>query len=209
MPEDAYQRLSHKEIYRNPWLTVEAHQILHATGRPGEHLLVRTPQSCAVVVRDEEELLFARQPRFAARRAVIEIVKGGCNPTETPLDCAKRELFEELGARAREWSELGTLQEIPSIVDPPVICFSASDLEFAEPQPEDEESIATLRLRIDDALGAAIGGEIDDAVTAAALFRFGARHGYIAISRVSAPAAEARNDEDGYAGQPADDDRDK
>lgn len=181
MSEDRFQRLSRKEIYRNPWLAVEAHQIVHATGRPGEHLLVRTPQSCAVVVWDQDELLFARQPRFAARRPVIEVVKGGCNAMETPEDCAKRELSEELGVRARTWSELGTLQEIPSIVEPPVICYLASELEFVDPQPADEESITILRLHIDAALRAAANGEIDDAVTIAALFRFAVRRGYVSI----------------------------
>lgn len=208
MPEDVFQRLSRKEIYRNPWLAVEAHQILHVTGRPGEHLLVRTPQSCAVVVLDGDDLLFARQPRFAARKPVVEVVKGGCDLTESPADCARRELSEELGVRARAWSELGTLQEIPSIVEPPVICYVASDLEFNDPTPAEEESISILRLSIKDALRAAVAGEIDDAVTIAALFRFGVRYNYIAFSQ-SADAGSPSNKPDGYAGEHTNDQHDQ
>ena len=108
---NAHKRLSRREVYRNPWLHVEAHQIVHPTGIPGEHVLVVTPQSCGVIVEDRDELLFTLQPRFAAQRQVIEIVKGGSEAAELPLDSAKRELREELGIVARSWSEMGTMYD--------------------------------------------------------------------------------------------------
>lgn len=124
------------------------------------------------MVQDGADLLFARQPRFAARRRVVEIVKGGAGSGESFLECAKRELREELGIAARRWSELGILYEIPSIVAPPVAIFLARDLEFGSTDPGLEESISLVRMRIGDALAAAASGEIDDAVTIAALLRF-------------------------------------
>jgi 8-oxo-dGTP pyrophosphatase MutT (NUDIX family) len=124
------------------------------------------------VVQDGADLLFARQPRFAARRHVVEIVKGGAGSGESLLECAKRELREELGIAARRWSELGILYEIPSIVAPAVAIFLARDLEFGSTDPGLEESISLVRMRIGDALAAAASGEIDDAVTIAALLRF-------------------------------------
>jgi ADP-ribose pyrophosphatase len=176
---DRYRRLSCRQLYKSVWLGVEAHAIVHPSGASGEHVLITTPQSSAVVVQHRDELLFTLQPRFAARRDVIEVVKGGRHDGETPRECAQRELREELGVRARDWSDLGRLREIPSIVDPPVIVYLARDLEFDAPAPADEESIACVRLTIAEALDAALGGEIDDAVTIAALFRFVGKHGYI------------------------------
>jgi len=172
MKGDAYRRLSCRQLYESVWLGVEAHRIVHPSGVPGEHVLVTTPQSCGVVVQDHGDLLFTRQPRFAARCDVIEIVKGGQHEGENAQDCAKRELHEELGISAHLWSDLGRLREIPSIVDPPVTIFLARDLEFYAPEPAQEESISLVRLSIDEALDAALSGEIDDAVTIAALFRF-------------------------------------
>lgn len=185
MSSDPYRRLGCRELYKSIWLDVHAHQIVHPSGVPGEHILITTPQSCAVVVQDGGELLFARQPRFAARCHVIEIVKGGQHEGETAAECAKRELREELGITARDWSDLGRLREIPSIVDPPVNIFVARDLEFDAPEPAEEESISLVRLSIDQALDAALAGEIDDAVTVAALFRFAERFGYMCKSRPS------------------------
>lgn len=177
-----HRRLRRRELYRNAWLAVEAHEIVHPSGVPGEHVLVITPQSCCVVVEDRGDLLFTRQPRFAARRDVVEIVKGGSGAGELPLDSAKRELREELGVTARHWSELGTLHEIPSIVEPPVALFLARELEYGVAAPAAEESITLVRLKIGDALDAAVSGEIDDAVTIAALFRFAFSSGLISTA---------------------------
>ena len=179
MTRDSYSRLSRREIYRNQWLRVEAHGIVHPSGTSGEHLLVVTPQSCGVIVEDHGDLVFTRQPRFAAQRLVTEIVKGGTNAGELPLDSAKRELREELGITARCWSDLGTLLEIPSIVEPPVILFLARELEYAASAQTAEESITTVRFTIGAALDAAVSGEIEDAVTIAALFRFAVASRYI------------------------------
>lgn len=176
---DPYVRIRMRELYRNPHLAVEAHEIVHPSGEAGEHVLVVIPQASAVVVEDNRELLFTRQARFGARRSVIEIVKGGCNPGESALECAKRELREELGIVAKSWSELGTLYEIPSIVSAALVLFLASDLRIEKAAPEANESIELVRLRIADAIDAAAGGEIDDAVTVAALLRYGVNRGFI------------------------------
>lgn len=179
MTRPLHKRLSRRELYRNAWLAVEAHEIVHPSGVPGEHILLVTPQSCGIIVEDRGELLFTEQPRFASQRPVIEIVKGGAGAGELPLECAKRELREELGLTARLWADLGSVREIPSIVDPPVRLFLARELEYGVAEPADEESITLARFRIGAALEAAVNGEIDDAVTIAALFRFAASCGYM------------------------------
>jgi 8-oxo-dGTP pyrophosphatase MutT (NUDIX family) len=176
---DPYRRLSRRALYTSIWLDVDTYRIVHPSGTHGEHVVITTPQSCGVIVQDGDDLLFTRQPRFAARRHVTEIVKGGQHEGESVQDCARRELREELGVRAAEWSDLGSLREIPSIVDPPLRLFLARDLEFAAPEPAEEESISAVRLTIDEALDAAVTGVLDDAVTVAALFRFAATSGRI------------------------------
>lgn len=179
MRRDPFTRLNQKTVYRNRWLSVEVHGITHPNGAAGEHVGIVTPQACGVLVEDNGYLLFARQPRFAAQQYVTEIVKGGSSADESPLESAKRELREELGVTAHSWLALGTVREIPSIVNPPVVLFLARELTYGAPQPSDEESITMVRLTIAGAVGAAINGEIDDAVTIAALFRFAATFGYL------------------------------
>ena len=169
---DPYQRLSKRELYRNPWLAAEAHEIVHPHGAPGEHLLILTGRAAAVLVVEGDDFLLARQPRFAARSWQVEVVKGGAEEHETILDCAKRELREELGIEAEHWRDLGIAYEIPSIVDEPVTMFAASGISHTATEMEAVEAIELVRIKKSDAYAAAMNGAISDAVTLAALFRF-------------------------------------
>ena len=169
---DPYQRLTKREIYRNPWVAVEVHDIVHPTGVAGEHVLVMTGSAAGVLVVDGRDFIFAEQPRFAARRAVIEIVKGCADPGETALECARRELREELGYHAESMTPLGPVHEIPSIIDQPVQLYLASGLGDVAAEPDAVESIDRLRMPILEAYAALADGRIDDAVTIAALARY-------------------------------------
>lgn len=174
-----YQRKRAREIYRNQWLAVEVHDIVHPSGVEGEHLLVASPPASAIVVADGGDLLFARQPRFAVDAAVLEIVKGGKEEGETPEACAKRELREELGVVASHWEPLGVLYEIPSIVREPVSLFLAHGIEHVDPAFEAVETIELVRIPEMVAVNAAASGQINDAVTVAALLRYSVRCGLL------------------------------
>ncbi len=138
---------------------------------PGEHGVVVNPPSSAVVAVDGDDVVLARQARYAIDEVVLEVVKGGAAPGESAQDAAARELREEVGLLAGRWDDLGLIYEIPSIVQEPVRLFLARDLQAVVQEPEDVESIVAVRLPFRDAVLAAARGEIADAVTGAALLR--------------------------------------
>jgi len=171
-PPSPYQRLAAREVYRNPWVLVEVHDIVHPTGAEGEHVLIAAGRASGVLVVEGDTFVLARQPRFAADADMLEIVKGGADDGETALACAQRELREELGLEAGQWTALGHLHEIPSIVEHPVTLFLAQDLRAVETAQEHVEAVRPERITIADAFRAAVDGRIDDAVTLAALLRY-------------------------------------
>jgi 8-oxo-dGTP pyrophosphatase MutT (NUDIX family) len=171
-PPSAYRRLARRELYRNPWVAVHVHEIIHPTGAAGEHIAITTGHASGVLVVDGDAFVMARQARFAADAQMLEIVKGGADEGESALACAQRELREELGLRAADWTPLGVVYEIPSIVEHPVTLFVARDLHAVPSAPEHVEAIQTVRILFDDAYRAARDGRIDDAVTLAALLRY-------------------------------------
>jgi 8-oxo-dGTP pyrophosphatase MutT (NUDIX family) len=152
-------------------VSVEAHDITHPNGKPGEHVLVVTPAASAVLALDGDDVFLVRQPRFGARSWVSEVIKGGADSGESNLTCAQRELREEAGLYARTWTSLGIAYEIPSIMSAPVALYLATDLERVPSEPEDVESIELDRRPFHDALNAAQRGGIDDAITIVALVR--------------------------------------
>ena len=164
-------RRAARTVYENPWIRFEAYEIVHPNGQPGEHGLVAAPPAVAVVELDGDDVLLARQARFAIDRIIVEVVKGGGSPDEPPQVSAERELAEELGYRATRWDDLGIAFELPSIVEPPVHLFLARDLIAVEIDQQPEESIATVRMPFAEALRACENGEINDAITALAFMR--------------------------------------
>jgi 8-oxo-dGTP pyrophosphatase MutT (NUDIX family) len=144
---------------------------VHPNGRPGEHGVVVNPPSSAIVALDGDDVVLTRQARYAIDRVVLEVVKGGAAPGESARAGAERELREEVGLVAARWDDLGSVYEIPSIVQEPVQLFLARDLRSVATELEDVESIAAVRMPFRDAVLAAARGEIADAVTAAALLR--------------------------------------
>jgi ADP-ribose pyrophosphatase len=186
----AFQRLRSREIYRNPFLAAEVHDIIHPSGVQGEHLLILSPPCSAVIVADGGDLLFARQPRFAAQSEVLEIVKGGAEPGETSLQCAQRETREELGVVAAHWTELGSLYEIPSLMNYAVELFLAHGIEHVDrdEEPGALETIELVRIPQEVAIAAAASGKINDAITVAALLRYGVRAGVL-VTAAAEPAS--------------------
>jgi ADP-ribose pyrophosphatase len=136
-------------------------------------VLVVTPPCAAVIVTDADDLLFARQPRFGAQAEILEIVKGGAEPGESMLDCAQREAREELGIVASQWTSLGLLYEIPSIMSAPIELFVARGIQHVDTAFEPVETIELVRVNAHVAMQAAASGKINDAVTVAALLRYG------------------------------------
>ncbi len=171
-PPTAYRRLAQRELYRNPWVAVHIHEIIHPTGAAGEHIAIATGHASGVLVVDGDTFVLARQARFAADAQMLEIVKGGAGEGESALACAQRELREELGLLAADWMPLGVAYEVPSIVEHPVELFVARSLRKVPTAPERVEAIDAVRMPIDDAYRAARDGRIDDAVTLAALLRY-------------------------------------
>lgn len=175
-------RKSRRVVYRNPWLTFEAHEIVHPNGATGEHGLVAVPDASGVVVVTGDDVLLTRQERFAVDRSVLEVVKGGGQYGETPLECAQREAREELGVVARRWEPMGITYEVPSILDGPIHLFLAQEIETIPQELERVESISVERLPLRAVLEAVAAGEINDAVTGTALFRAAVRLGVVVFT---------------------------
>ncbi len=166
-----FVRRAKRTVYANPWISFEAHDIVHPNGAPGEHGLVVTPAASAVVVYDEGVVWLTRQARFAIDRVVLEVVKGGAEAGETALEAAQRETREEIGVEAAHWDALGIAYELPSLIGHSVSLFLARELTHVATEHERVESIETVRMPFAAAVEAALDGNLEDAITGLALLR--------------------------------------
>lgn len=85
------------------------------------------------------------------------------------MEAAKRELAEETGLAAREWSVLVDVALSPGFTDEALRVYLATGLyETDRPDPEGEEAdLQILRMPLGDAVRAALAGEITNATAVA------------------------------------------
>ena len=118
----------------------------HRARFPGDRTRewVAAPASVAIVPYDDDNVYLVRQPREAVRRDdVLEVPAGVMDVDgESPLETARRELVEEIGMEAAEWSEATSFYTSIGFVDEVVHVFLATGLKrVGDPDESGEEQI--------------------------------------------------------------------
>jgi ADP-ribose pyrophosphatase len=139
-------------------------------GRNLELPVIRHPGASAIVAIDtDNRIALLTQYRHAVGGWLREIPAGGRDGSESPLECAVRELREETGLTARRWDHLGSIVTIPSYCDERIELFLARALTRVGIMPEPDEVIRVERVDFNQALVMVQLGDIIDAKTIAAL----------------------------------------
>lgn len=112
---------------------------------------------------------FVRQYRHAAGEMLVELPAGTVEPGEDILDCAQRELREEIGMSAASFQKLGTFYLAPGYSTEQLHIFLAQDLS-SDPLPGDvDEFLSVEKIPVAEVYNMAGGGTIQDAKTLASL----------------------------------------
>lgn len=138
-----FERTGGEEAWSGKIITVRVDRFVHDDdGEEVEREFVEHPGAVAVVAHDGETLYLVRQPREAVgEQALLEIPAGKLDEEgEEPLDTAKRELIEEIGKGAREWTRLTTALASPGFTDEKYHLYLATGLYDADPDEDPTEN---------------------------------------------------------------------
>ncbi|MFT5647668.1 MAG: ADP-ribose pyrophosphatase, partial [Aureispira sp.] len=160
--------------YDNPWIKVIEHQVLNPAGKEGIYGVVSFKNiAIGVVPLDvDNNTWLVGQYRYALDLYSWEIPEGGCLiGKESNLEAAQRELKEETGLEARDWTEIMKMHLSNSVSDEVGYVFVAKNLTMGMAQPEDTEELKLKKIPLEEALAMCMRGEITDSVTLLALFK--------------------------------------
>ena len=168
-------RLATRQAYAGRLLKVDVDTVQAPDGSRIELEMVRHPGAAAVVpmLSEPEEIdpkiLMLRQFRYAAGGTMWEIPAGVLQPGEDPLDCARRELEEETGAKARSIEHLTTIYTTPGFTDERIHLYWATGLTVGETRHEADEFIDVRVESLSRVIQMIGSGEITDSKTIVAL----------------------------------------
>lgn len=171
--DNPWKTLSSRITYENPWFRVREDQVIRPDGQSGIYGVVETRIATGVVaITPECEVYLVGQYRYPTEEYSWEIIEGGGDNNETPLQTATRELREEAGLVAAEIVPLGEEVHLSNCFTSEIAYFFlARDLLAVPPAPEGTEVLTVRRVPFVEALRMVDCGEIKDAMSIIALLR--------------------------------------
>lgn len=88
---------------------------------------------------NSNQIIFLRQYRPTIEKYIYELPAGTMEKGEKPLNCAKRELIEETGFKAKRISKIGEIYPVPGYSNEIIFIYKAEQLTpYTAPKDEDE-----------------------------------------------------------------------
>jgi ADP-ribose pyrophosphatase len=162
--------VSTEQVFDGALLKVHRDVVRLPDGSTGAREYIRHPGAVAIVpMFDDGRVLLERQFRYPHHREFIEVPAGKLEPGEPALDTAKRELLEETGYVAAEWTRLGVIHTAIAYTDEGIEIFLAKKLEKRERKLDQGEFLELLIVDFAEAVRMIRDGRITDAKSVSAL----------------------------------------
>lgn len=165
---------SSTEVYAGKVMALRSDEVVMPGGRVAVREILEHPGAVAIIALDaDDRLMMIYQYRHAVRRRLWELPAGLLDVAgEDPLVTARRELAEEAGVEATEWSVLLDLVPSPGFSDEAVRVYLARGItEVGRPELGDDEEadLVTRWVSLPVALRMVLAGTIVNATTVSAV----------------------------------------
>lgn len=167
-----------EDLFRDDWVLALRRDVVHAPDHDEvtfRRLVLEHPGAAVVLAVDARgRVCLLRQYRHAAGGWFIELPAGLCDVEgEDPLAVAQRELAEEAGLAAEEWTPLGATYSSPGITTERVHLYLAEGLTEVgrgdfEPTHEEAE-MQLFWAPLEEVLEAILDGRVRDGPTVLAV----------------------------------------
>ena len=164
--------LTCEEKYRGKIIYVHRDTVTLPDGSEAVREVVEHSGGVGVIpVAEDGTVWCVRQFRYPMGAHLLEIPAGKLEPGEEPLDCAVRELSEETGFTAAQYTYLGRLYPSPGYCREVLHIYMATGLTRGKAHLDRGEFLDVETCRLDALYDMALRGELPDAKTAMAVIK--------------------------------------
>ena len=164
---------SSQTIFEGAIVKLTVDQVRLPDGNPAQREVVYHPGGVAVLALDEEDRVYlVRQYRYPIRQLLLELPAGKLDHgQEEPIQGARRELAEETGLEAGEWTDLGHILASPGFCTEDLHMYLARDLTRKEQHLDEDEFLDVVIMPFEELVAQVMDGTITDAKTVAAVLK--------------------------------------
>jgi ADP-ribose pyrophosphatase len=164
-------RIDTSLMYNGDFIQVRKDNVRLPDGKASTREYITHPGAVAVLaILDNGNLVMERQFRYAPQREFIELPAGKIDHGEDILLCAQRELLEETGYVASEWTHLTTVWPCIGYADERMEYFIARGLTYQGHKLDDGEFLEVFELSLQEAIEWIRLGKINESKTIVGLF---------------------------------------
>ncbi|WP_320127625.1 NUDIX hydrolase [uncultured Sphaerochaeta sp.] len=157
-----------ERIYSDSSYSIDAVNLDLGEGIHCKFPLMHHPGGVVILaVNDKNQVALVKQNRFAIEEETLELPAGKLDKsaTETPLEGAQRELREEVGCLAKEWTFLGYVYPSPGILDEKLWLYFAKEIIPSQQDLDFDEILTAEWIDLETFHSFISAGSIHDAKT--------------------------------------------
>lgn len=164
--------ISTRDIYKGRIVHLVEDTVLLPNGKTaGRELVLHNGGVGVIAVDDDENVLMVRQFRKPYDEVVLEIPAGKLEKGEEPLLAGMRELSEETGYEAAEYTFLGEFYPTPGYCSEIIHLYLARGLSFVGQHLDPDEFVEVEKLPLKTLVQMVMDNQIPDAKTAIAILK--------------------------------------
>lgn len=143
--------LDKKSVFKGKvLLDVHLDKVMLPNGTEVRLECIKHPGAAAVVpFLTKDEIILIRQYRPVVDKYIWEIPAGTLHRGESPLRCAKRELAEEIGYKARCIRYIARIYTTPGFTNERIHIYKATSLEKVKLNPDADEILSVRSFTVD------------------------------------------------------------
>jgi 8-oxo-dGTP pyrophosphatase MutT (NUDIX family) len=174
-----WKTVKSKEVYKCKYLKVFEEDFLVPSGKMHRYYILKRNDYVIVIAKEGNYLYLIEQYRYTTKTRLLQVVAGGIEKGETPLQAAKKELEEEAGIRAKKFKRLGWFYSYYGCSNQRAYVFLVENLEFGEQKPDELEKEGKMRVKrfsVSEVSRLIKSGKIRDVDTIASFGMFMLKH---------------------------------